>query len=136
MRWSPLRLVQKRWKAIYIIGGLAVTSALFSFVNRLPFEWVASALTAALQLGWIYYGTRIFRGRNELVVSPRAPWRMTAEPTSGFVLGILWLALAAYSILVYFGEQLALAVTGAIEFLLLTGLYLRSSMRLLRKNQR
>ena len=135
MRWSPLRLVQKRWKAIYIVGGLAVTSALFSLVNQFSFEWLTSAITAALQFGWIYYGTRIFRGKNELVVSARESWRMTAGPASGFVLGILSLALAASSVLVNFGEQLALAVTGAIEFLLLTGLYLRSSMRLLRKNQ-
>lgn len=34
--------------------------------------------------------TRVFRGENEAIGPPRKWWRMTAEPTSGFVMGALF----------------------------------------------
>ena len=132
MRWSPLRLTQKRWKAAYIVGGLVVTYAIFSLINQLPFDWFTAILTSAIQFVWIYFATRIFRGRNELQLAPRDSWRMTARPTAGYVLGGWWTLLALSSAWLISDGQLALGVTGLIEFGVLSYLYFASSSRLRR----
>ena len=136
MLWSPLRLTQKRWKAVYIVGGFMLTLALFSLVNLLSFEWVSGVLDAMIQFAWIYLGTRIFRGKSELLVAPRPLWRMTAEPSAGLVLGVLWLFLLGSSVTFFFDGHLTLAVTGTAEYLLLAYLYLGSSVRLLREKHK
>ena len=131
MDWGPLRLTQKRWKAVYIVGGylaIAVITAL------LPQGSGLAIITVILDAVWIYGGTRIFRGAGELVQPPRPWWRMTARPRAGFALGILVFAPAAAVYVAYaavepFGSAWWLLM---LENVVWAVLYISSSVRLAR----
>ena len=134
MNRSPLRLVLKRWKALYVVGGFFVTFGIFRVINFLPNELVTATLTTVVQVAWIYYATRIFRGEEELLVSPRPWWRVTARPRAGFTLAALWVISAAGSLYSIFTSDryVITYASSVIEFTALTALYLYSSIRLLR----
>ena len=131
MIWNPLRLTQKRWKAVYILGGYVVTALV---AGLLPLGGGAAIITLILDVAWIYGGTRIFRGAGELLQPPRPWWRMTARPRAGFALGILvfvpalvsYIALAATEPLVPAWWLLML------ENAVWAALYISSSVRLSR----
>lgn len=141
MQWSPLRLVQKRWKALYIVGGFIATVPLFVLLAAIPSMIVGATLATILQSAWILYGVRIFRGPEEVLITPRPWWRMTARPRAGFLLGAVFLygAVGQLFPLGLKGPPIATdpvyAVSGIIEFGALAVLYFASSVRLVRQSK-
>jgi hypothetical protein len=135
MHTRPLRLVLKRWKALYIVGGCLLTFALVRLLAPVLPEAPLQLLATLLDFGWIYYGTRIFRGRDELVLEPRPWWRMTARPRAGFILGPLFLFGAAQAVVLLFAQPGWTWATSLVEYALLSALYLRSSIRLVREQR-
>lgn len=132
MRFRPLRLSQRRWKALYVVGGYLLLVAITLPAAVLLSESAHATLATALQSLWIYGGTRIFRGRNELTLPARPWWRMTARPVAGFVLGAVFAALFVYSIVNVTVEPLSfLWWTGVVEYGAFAALYVASSIRLL-----
>ncbi|NYF09348.1 hypothetical protein HDC94_000504 [Leifsonia sp. AK011] len=131
MTWNPLRLTQKRWKAVYIVGGYLV---IFVINVLLPQGGGLAIITLILDVAWIYGGTRIFRGAGELVQPPRPWWRMTARPRAGFVLGILVFApaVAAYIALVATEPLVPAWWLLMLENVVWAALYVSSSVRLTR----
>lgn len=137
MNWSPLRLRQKRWKLAYIVVGLALGLGLNYLLLRLDIDVVTSALSGFTQLAWVYFATRIFRWRNEMYLAPRAWWRMTGRSTAGFVLSALWLWGVLNSVaLLLVGQNLAVWAFGTAPLIVLTTLYVVSSIRLFRQEPR
>lgn len=132
MQWRPLRLVQKRWKALYIVGGGFVFLLFSLSLQELP-ESAWALVTLAPHVAWIYFGTRIFRGREELLQPPRPLWRMTARPRAGFILGGLFAVTALYCIPGVVGAPLSLFWwTTIAEYAAFAALYITSSVRLRR----
>jgi len=137
MLWSPLRLTQKRWKALYIAGFLLVGMILGFGLTRLDTDVLTALITSSVLLGGVLGGARIFRGRNELLLAPRPWWRMTAKPLAGFVLGAWWAMGALNSILLLWaGRSAAVSIIDGVPVLLLAVLYFASSIRLLRQVNR
>lgn len=95
-------------------------------------EWAFVPGVIVLQLVVVGVAVRTFRDADvEDVVAPRAPWRMTARPTSGFVLGGLFLVESVSAVLRAPGQPdlwavlLAAAVSAALGVA-----FVRSSLRL------
>lgn len=130
MHTRPLRLVLKRWKALYIVGGGAVAFGLGWLLSFVPVESISNVLATLIFFAWAYGATRIFRGSEELVITPRPWWRMTARPTAGFLLGIACAALAGDAVVYMVGEPGWLWGTGIAFYAVLAALYLGSSIRL------
>jgi len=135
---SPLRIVKTPLKVLYILVGYAAVLAVNTFVlGRIPLEWVGDILGVALEFAFVYFGTRVFRGRGEAVVPPRAGWRMSAAPPAGFVVAVLLIgAMAAAAGSVFTETTHVAARLGSVAVWgLLAALYLRSSL-LLRAKQK
>ncbi|MDO7883130.1 hypothetical protein [Antiquaquibacter soli] len=135
MHTRPLRLILKRWKALYIVGCWLLTFGLVWLAAPLLPEPMLQTLATVLEFGWIYYGTRIFRGREELLVVPRPWWRMTARPRAGFLLGPLFLFGAAQAVLFLFAQPGWAWATSLVEYAALAALYLGSSITLARRRR-
>lgn len=132
MRWSPLRLTQKRWKAAYIaLLTLLIFDVSFSTVPSS--EVFGTIIVNLLILAGVFLGTRIFRGKNELLLAPRPWWRMTARPKAGFLLGAYW-ALGLIPLLAPGSSPVAWLINAAVNILLAV-FYVRSSI-LLRRSER
>jgi len=131
MSWSPLRLTQKRWKAVYIVGGYLVIVLITAL---LPQGGGLAIFTVILDVAWIYGGTRIFRGAGELVQVPRPWWRMTARPRAGFVLGIFIFAPGVAFYVAFAAAEPFVAAWWllALENAAWAALYVSSSVRLAR----
>ncbi|KFF58889.1 hypothetical protein JF66_15190 [Cryobacterium sp. MLB-32] len=91
----------------------------------------AAALVAISVLAWVSLGARMFRGDNETLATPRAWWRMTARPRSGFLLAIVFLSQGAY-LGVTSGQRIETELFLAMAALnaLIAAAYLHSSVRL------
>jgi uncharacterized membrane protein YfcA len=136
--------------------------------SRLPrlHQWYAKALYVVVAIGIYYFGgalastdnargilrsilvllmvllaARVFRGAAEPGDEPRAWWRMTGAPLSGFILGVICgligVALLVWSIatqtdamLRQFRAQELYVVVTCVVFVVLAVLYLTSSIRL------
>jgi len=131
MTWNPLRLTQKRWKAVYIVGGYIVTAL---SAGLLPLGGGAAIITLILDVAWIYGGTRIFRGAGELVQPPRPWWRMTARPRAGFALGALVFAPAVVFYIAFAATEPLMPAWWLLmlENAVWAALYISSSVRLTR----
>ena len=55
---------------------------------------MASAVWGIYLLACVGFAARMFRGDNESLAAPRALWRMTGGPASGFVLAVVFLCQA------------------------------------------
>lgn len=130
-----LRIRQTRWKIAYVIASciLLALNGLF-FVPLLPWPagWViGNALVVLLIAG----GTRSFRGAGEPLALPRARWRMTSRPRSGFVVGSLFALSSATSVYSAISMPTNLTfsyVADAVFNGALAILFLRSSIRMQR----
>ena len=131
MTWSPLRITQKRWKAVYIVGGYIVIALITAL---LPQGTGLAIITLVLDVVWIYGGARIFRGAGELLQVPRPWWRMTARPRAGFALGILVFVplVASYAALAAAEPFVAAWWLLVLENAVWAALYISSSVRLAR----
>ena len=130
-----LRIRQTRWKIAYVVASsiLLALNGLF-FLPLLP--WLAGWVVGnALLILLVFGGTRSFRGAGEPLAAPRARWRMTSRPRSGFVVGSLFVLSSAtnvYSAIsmptdLTFSYVADAVVGGALAFL-----FLRSSVRMQR----
>ncbi|MDH6182413.1 hypothetical protein M2152_002595 [Microbacteriaceae bacterium SG_E_30_P1] len=136
MRWNPLRITQRRWKAAYVVAGVIVMFVLVRSLVGLP-VWTSTFLIAAIEFAIIYGATRVFRGRDEVIEPPRDWWRLTARPRAGFALAVLFFIprVVVNVVLVIVEHEWSLIVY-VIEDAALAALYLGSSTRLLRENLR
>ncbi|MBN9153375.1 MAG: hypothetical protein J0I70_03775 [Microbacterium sp.] len=90
-----------------------------------------------LPVAMVWFCTRTFRGDSEDVAPPRAWWRMTERPASGYVLGALFAAQAiAYGIApASWAEPVVRAAAFTAAAVIAAG-YLNSSARLTRGDVR
>jgi TRAP-type uncharacterized transport system fused permease subunit len=134
-----VRILRKRYKALYIVGGYAFGFATGQAVQILHAPVVASIIGFVISIAFYLIGVRTFRGPDEPLRPPRAWWRATARPTAGYWIGILALFATTSG---FIGTHLrpdrfsaAHLITAAM--LLLVGLYyLTSSIRLSRLRAR
>ena len=141
-----LRIVRWELKTLYIvvawIVGFVVGELLRNLGSPVIVVEFANALTTFVPFA---LAVRIFRGRDEPVVPPRAWWRMTAWPALSRRLGVLFTVLSVFGVL---GFMLAAAgvaeyqpvvdggvatlVSGCVQFAVLAFLYLNSAIRMSR----
>ncbi|GAA4628069.1 hypothetical protein GCM10023113_31460 [Cellulomonas oligotrophica] len=95
-------------------------------------EWAFVPGVIVLQVVVVGVAVRTFRDADvEDVAAPRAPWRMTARPTSGFVLGGLFLVESVSAVLRAPGQPDLWAVLLAAAVSATLGVaFVRSSLRL------
>ena len=125
-----MRIVRKRWKFVYIVGGYAALWGIARVTENLPVP-IYVGLDYILWFVYIMVAVRSFRGRDEPLEPPRPWWRMTARPAAGFNLGALFV-LAAF---LFALPQLTASFGGyAIGYALVFGafalLYFHSSFQL------
>lgn len=134
-RW-PLRIRKTRWKLVYIVVGTGLLAGIAHLLAPLLEVTSAAVLGDILFLLFSLGGARAFRGRGEPIEPPRAWWRMTSRPTAGLVLGgllTLSLAQSVYGAFTESAGMLSRTVPDAILVAVLAGLYVNSSVRLLRR---
>lgn len=130
-----LRIRQTRWKIAYVVASNILLALNGLYVVPLlpwPAGWV---IGNALTILFVFVGARSFRGVGEPLTPPRARWRMTSRPLSGFVVGSLFVLSSAanvYSAIsmptnLTFNYVADAVVGGALAFL-----FLRSSVRMQR----
>ena len=133
MQWSPLRLVRTRWKVLYVVGCVALQWIIGRLLAVADVELVTTIVLNLSLLCWVLFGTRIFRGPEELLLAPRALWRRTAKPVAGFVLSAFWFGGIVVGIpLLVEGQNPVIWSVGAGTSLVLGMLYFFSSVRLRR----
>ncbi|KGJ79627.1 hypothetical protein GY21_04660 [Cryobacterium roopkundense] len=126
----PTRIESAQGKAGYVIVGL-VFGVFAAMALAVTVEGPAASLGWGIYLlVWVGLAARTFRGDNESLAAPRAWWRMTARPPSGFVLATVFVAQAYLAITSGRrpddGSALAVAALNA----LIAVAYLHSSVRL------
>ncbi|MDJ0350774.1 hypothetical protein [Cryobacterium sp. PH29-G1] len=97
-----LRITSTSTKIGYVVAAYVVGPLIVLFVALVAGPPLAAAATVMLLLAVVGFAVRTFRGEGEPVAAPRAWWRMTAQPTSGFVFSALFL-----------GQAVSLAFTAA-----------------------
>lgn len=134
MHWPPLRIIQKRWKAVYIVLFAIACIEMGLVLDTMKATIVASLIANAFSLGAIYFATRIFRVKEELLLAPRPWWRLTGRPRAGFVLGAYWgIGLPLFPILMIVDPTYKFAPVDVISTAALTYFYFASSVRLRRE---
>lgn len=96
---APWRVLTPYGKLAYLL--LAPVGALLVaiLVGLALGEWAGLLASPALQVLVVAVAVRTFRDPDvEDVAAPRAPWRMTARPTAGFVMGALFLVQAVTTV--------------------------------------
>ena len=128
-----MRIVLKRWKIVYIVGGYATLCVIARITDPLPLP-VYYAIDFSVWFVYLLVAVRAFRGRTEPVEAPRTWWRTTSRPKAGF-----WLAaLFGLSSLTFLLPKYAASVDGyATGYVLELGIfalfYLNSSIQLVRR---
>ncbi len=133
VRYARLRIVSGNAKFAYVF--LAGVGALMLLMLAMGLgTWVGTLSAIPLHLLVVGYAVRNFRDAEiEPVAPPREWWRMTARPTSGYVVGTLYVLQGGSVALTAFQrpEPWALLL-GAVVQVLLGVAFLRSSVRLRR----
>jgi hypothetical protein len=84
------RILNPYGKFLYVLmGGIAVV-LLNLLVAALVGPVVGPVLYVVVLFGWIIVGARIFRVPEEPIEPPRPWWKLTGQPTAGFVLAALF----------------------------------------------
>lgn len=92
----PLRIVTPSGKFVYFFLAMIAQAALVVLAWLVLGERAALVIAGPLTLVWVAVAVRVFRDPDvEPYRAPRAWWRLTARPTSGFVVGGLFLARSA-----------------------------------------
>ena len=84
-----MRIVLKRWKFVYIVGGYAALFLIARIDDFLP-SVVSFVADYLLWIVYLLVAVRTFRGANEPVGPPRPWWRMSGRPKAGFWLAALF----------------------------------------------
>ncbi|GIT80470.1 hypothetical protein LLS1_21390 [Leifsonia sp. LS1] len=129
-----LRITTVTGKIAYVIGGYGLLLALNVFVfQQLVDQTVDVLIVAALNLLYVAFGVRTFRGAEENREDPRAWWRATAKPAAGFWIGG-GLAGAAFvsgvGALASRPESSFIPTVACVCYAALAAFYLHSSVRL------
>ena len=83
-----MRILRKRYKALYIVGGFAVSFLISFSLRGLP-SLAGTVIGTCVSIAFYTIGVRSFRGPDEPVEPPRDWWRATARPTAGYWIGIV-----------------------------------------------
>jgi hypothetical protein len=137
----PLRFTTVAAKVGYLITGLIAVflvslliAALVGFGNSV----VTDVVNLVLSVAWWVVAVRSFRGAEEQVRPARAWWRVTARPTSGFVLGALLILSAVttpFAPVAHVGTVWFIWTSAALNVIMAVA-YLHSSVRLLLARRR
>jgi hypothetical protein len=134
MHWPPLRVVQKRWKAVYLVLFVIASIEMGMVLDAMKATVVASIIANVFSLGAIYFATRIFRVKEELLLAPRPWWKLTGRPRAGFVLGAYGGAgLLLMPILMIVDPTYRFTFVDVIGSVVMSYLYFASSVRLRRE---
>ncbi|NYG20708.1 putative signal transduction protein with EAL and GGDEF domain [Agromyces hippuratus] len=114
-REPAFRIVRWELKVLYIVVAWIVGYALADLLRRLDAaEIVIGIVSLILDIVAFVIAVRIFRGRGEPIDPPRAWWRMTGWRPLSRRLGVVFGALAAFSLVCVVGESVgAVAANGA-----------------------
>lgn len=93
MRTGPIRITTAEAKVGYVVAVVVVEVllALLLWAVGLP-DGAVPSLSAVGLVAMVVVGVRLFRGPGEPVAPPRAWWRMTAGPVSGYLLAAYFAA--------------------------------------------
>jgi hypothetical protein len=129
-----VRITSAPVKAATIVAACIVITFVVAFVGFGVSPTAGALAGTALVVVAVVFCTRTFRGDSEVTVPPRAWWRLTERPTSGFVLFGLF-AVQAVWVAVQPGTSgdLAARIAGAIVAGLIAVAFLGSSVRLVRE---
>lgn len=130
--YSRLRIATPYGKFAYAFAAGAFVVGVALTVELTLGSWATPLSAVPILLVVVGYAARNFRDPEvESLAEPRAWWRMTARPLSGYVLGALFLAQAAWVGLASFRTPDGWALfLGAATEALLGVAFLRSSRRL------
>lgn len=137
-----MRIVRKRYKALYVVLAAVGVAIVSTFTYRIVFQGretvTADAVTEVIQVlaVWVavWLGSRWFRTADESA-EPRALWRATGRPIAGVIVGVCSLVIIgsfAANLSTYLHNPFA-GATALIEVIGLSGVaafYLQSSIRL------
>lgn len=132
---SPLRIVSPAWKTVYVALAIAIPLTLNPLLWLVPIEGVTLGLSVLLDIALIGLGVRTFRGPREPVLPPRAYWRATSRPASGYVIAGVFTTLG-FSLGVAAPPSESSVLAGwvtTVELLALAAFYLQSAIRLTRR---
>ena len=87
---APVRIVRKRYKALYVAGGIVVVAIVENYFFAFLPGLIAHILDALAQAAFVLSATRCFRSPGEPLAAPRAWWRATGRPAAGYVLAVLF----------------------------------------------
>ena len=130
--YRRLRIVDPHAKFVYLLlSSFVIVAALVTLTLTLG-PWAGTLSSAPLLLVVTGYAVRNFRDPDvEPSAAPREWWRMTARPTSGYVVGTVFLAQACWVALRAARQPDGWAlVVGAATEAFLGIMFLRSSARL------
>jgi hypothetical protein len=127
-----VRIVKNEAKVAYVVAAAVISTlavVLGGLGGGMP---VASLLGTGLVVAAVVFAVRVFRDANEPITPARAWWRMTARPTSGFVLGILFLVNAGSLIATASSLDREITIVPGIVYAVFAIAFLYSSIRLTR----
>jgi hypothetical protein len=134
----PLRIVRKRYKLLYFVAYVAEGLLLRIVVppnSPAPLLLIAGHL---LFIVFVFVAVRSFRGRDEPIKAPRAPWRMTGTVRSAVILAVVFLLITASGVVDFVTprhhplspENAISSLVTDLENLVLVILYINSAIRL------
>jgi hypothetical protein len=133
----PLRIVRTRYKLLYFVAYPVEGLLLNIEVPPITPHLVQVALGNAGFIVFAYVAVRSFRGRDEPIGPPRAPWRMTGTVRSAVALAVVFLLSTVIGIVALASPRHPVSLGNAIwdvvnilEFLALAVLYINSAVRL------
>lgn len=126
-----MRITRPWTKTAYIVGGAVVLIAFGRLTHGLP-DLARIALQIVAFSVYLFVAVRSFRGKFEPVAPPRPWWRLTGRPKAGFWLAG-WQLLGVVFALVDPRYTLAERLVYTAQNLLIGGLYLNSSIQLVRR---
>jgi len=133
----PLRIVRTRFKllyfAAYVLWGVLLSVAI---PPSTP-EPVRATVGNLAFIAFVFVAVRSFRGADEPIQPPRAPWRMTGTVRSAVVLAVVFFFVTALGIVGSLTSRHAPTAVGAVsavvddvENVVLAVLYINSAVRL------
>jgi len=135
----PLRIVRTRFKLLYFVAYFVEGVLLRVLLPPATPDvlWVGSG--HLLFILFVFVAVRSFRGRDEPIDPPRAPWRMTGTVRSAVILAIVLLVLVTVDVVDFATSRHAVTLVHAVsslftdlENLVLAVLYINSAVRLRR----
>lgn len=127
-----LRIVTPHGKFVYLFLASLAHVAIVAVAGIALGDRVVTTVSALLQLAWLGVAARVFRDPDvEPREAPRAWWRMTARPTSGYVVaGLLLVGTSRLVLLGVTGPDGWEILPGVLVGIVAAAAFLRSSLLL------